>query len=122
MRRVASVENKVPKEKWPSHIRLKVFAWPKLHSDLTFKIKNLLKADDENFFTLKFQTNPFASDGKKMGDQLLVLKTSGVTVNYDNKVAIDTVNFFTVPNQLTELKNTFHEEYIQRVEQTRPGL
>ena len=82
-------------------------------------------AESGKFFTFQFQTNPFdQSDGnKKIADQLLVLKSSGITFFYDNEVARDISNFFTMPEQLADdIKQTLNDEYVQRFEQSRTGL
>ena len=53
----------------------------------------------------------------------MTLKSSGVTFHYDNDCVKDTVNFFTIPDQLMgELRQTVADEYIQRFEQSRAGL
>ena len=77
---------------------------------------------DGKFFQFQFQTNPFDADCKRLADQLLTLKSSGITFNYDNEVVRDIAAFFTVPEQFMELKQTVQDEYIQRFEQSRSGL
>ena len=82
-------------------------------------------AESGKFFTFQFQTNPFdKEDGnKKIADQLLVLKSTGITFFYDNDVAKDISDFFTMPEQLADdIKQTLNEEYVQRFEQSRTGL
>ena len=76
------------------------------------------EADDGHFFQFQFQTNPFDSDCKKIADQLLTLKSSGIIFNFDNDIAFDIRNFFKVPDKLIGLTQTVQDEYIQRFEQS----